>query len=63
MLQFAELDEWIVDLTGLGSCDEDGVLALCAACHRAAERRCRMTLVGASPGLSAELAAWGVLAA
>ena len=60
-LQFAGLDEWVVDLTDLGSCDEDGVLALCAACHRAAERRCALTLVGAPPELSVELAAWGVL--
>jgi anti-anti-sigma regulatory factor len=52
-----------VDLTDLGSCDDDGVLALCAAFHRAAERRCPTTLVGASPRMAAELAAWGVPAA
>lgn len=62
-LQFAGPDEWVVDLTGLGSCDEDGVLALCAACHRAAERRRPRRLVGASPVVAAELAAWGVLSA
>jgi anti-anti-sigma regulatory factor len=62
-LQFAGPDDWIVDLTDLGSCDEDGVLALCAAFHRAAERRRPMTLVGASPVVTAGLAAWGVLCA
>jgi anti-anti-sigma regulatory factor len=62
-LQFAGPDEWVVDLTDLGSCDDDGVLALCAAFHRAAERRCPTTLVGASPRMAAELAAWGVPAA
>lgn len=62
-LQFAGPDEWVVDLTGLRSCDEDGVLALCAAFYRAAEQRRPMTLVGACPLVTAGLAAWGVLPA
>jgi anti-anti-sigma regulatory factor len=62
-LQLAGADEWVVDLTDLRSCDGDGLLALCAAFHRAAEQHCPMTLIGASPGMSAGLAAWGVPAA
>ena len=62
-LELAGLDEWTVDLTGLTSCDDDGTLALCAACHRAAEKHCLLTLVGAPRAISAGLAAWGVLPA
>lgn len=60
-LEVAGPDEWTVDLTGLTSCDDDGTLALCAACHRAAEKHCLLTLVGAPRGMSAGLTAWGVL--
>lgn len=59
-LELAGVDEWTVDLTELASCDDDGVLALCAACHRAAERLCPITLVGAPRRVSTGLAAWGV---
>lgn len=62
-LEVAAFDEWLMDLSGLASCDDDGLLALCAACHRATEQHCRMKLGGIRPGLSARLASWGVFAA
>lgn len=50
-------ESWVVNVDGMHCCDPTGLRAIGACYRRAFRRGCRMTVVGANPGLRAALGA------